>query len=182
MTWVAAVCLEIDSSAATWRLVNPRATSLATSSSRRLRTTSACPAEGSPGAGVVSGSVSSSSSVRRRQLHLAPSPDPCSTPSPMLPLPCPSAQRKCERQPRRGSRCLWECPLFRVRPALLPTAAPPAPLLLLLQPRRQTPPRHSGLAGSFRCPMRGRGFLCRGPQPCRGRLGAGPSTPSCKGQ
>ena len=36
----------------------PRATKAATSSSRRVRATSAWPAEGSSGAGVVSGSVS----------------------------------------------------------------------------------------------------------------------------
>jgi hypothetical protein len=47
---------------------------------------------------------------RRRQLHLASSPDPCATPLPMLSLPCPSAQLKCERQPRRGRRSLLECP------------------------------------------------------------------------
>ena len=66
--------------------------------------------------------------VRKRQPHPASSPDPFATPHPILPLPCPSARRKCERQPRPGSRCLLEYPLFRVGLALLPTAAPPAPL------------------------------------------------------
>src|SRR5829696_6929228 len=121
-----------------------------------------------------------SSPERRRQPHLASSPDPCATPPPILPLPCLSAQRKCERRPRRGSRCLFECPLFRLRLALLPTAVPPAPFLLLLQPSRQSPPRRSGLSGSVRRPMRGRGSLCRGPQPCLDRLGAGLSNPGCK--
>ena len=45
-------------------------------------------------------------------------------------LPCLSAQRKCGGQPRRGSRGLLERPLFRVGSVLLPTAVPPAPLLL----------------------------------------------------
>src|SRR5215212_9096933 len=120
--------------------------------------------------------------VRRRQPHLASSSDPGATPPPTLPLPCLSAQRKCGRQPRRGSRCLLECPLFRVMPALRPTAALPAPLLLLPQPSRQIPPRPTGLVGSVRSPMRGRGFLCRGPQPYRDRLGAGLSIPGCKDQ
>src|SRR5687768_18541902 len=56
--------------------------------------------------------------ARRRQPHLASSSDPCSTPLPTLPLPCLSAQRKYERQPRQGGRCLLECPLLRARPAL----------------------------------------------------------------
>src|SRR5918998_2421799 len=86
--------------------------------------------------------------VRRRRPHLGSSLGPCATPPPMLPLRCLSAQRKCERQPRRGSRCLLECPSFRVRSALLPTAAQPPLLLPLLQPRRQIPPRHSVLSGS----------------------------------
>src|SRR5215213_9698003 len=120
--------------------------------------------------------------VRRRQPHLASSPDPCSTPPPTLLPPCPSAQRKCERQPRLGSRCLLECPVLGVRPALHPTAAPPAPLLHVVRQRTRIPPRRSGLAGSVRCPKRGRGFLRRGPLPCRDRLGAGPSIPSCKVQ
>ena len=79
--------------------------------------------------------------ARRRQPHLGSSLCPCATPPAKLALPCPSAQRKCERQPRRGSRCLLECPLFRVRPALHPTAVPPAPLLRALQRRRQSPLR-----------------------------------------
>src|SRR5687767_7906584 len=110
---------------------------------------------------------------RRRQPHLESSPYPCATPPPMLPLPCPSAQRKCGRRPRRGSRCPLEYPSFRVRLVLLPTAAPPAPLLPLLQPGRRILPRRSGFAGSVRSPMRGRGFLYRDQQPCRDRLGAG---------
>src|SRR5918997_2443244 len=92
--------------------------------------------------------------VRRRQPHLASSPGPCATPPPMLPLPWLSAQRKCGCQLRRGSRCPSECPLLRARPVLLPTAVPPAPLLPVLQLRRQTPPRHSARYGSVRCPMR----------------------------
>ena len=36
LTWVAAVCSEIESSAATWRLVSPRATRSATSCSRAV--------------------------------------------------------------------------------------------------------------------------------------------------
>jgi hypothetical protein len=119
---------------------------------------------------------------RRRRPHLASSPGPFATPAPMLPLPCPSAQRKCERQPRRGSRCLLECPLFRVRPAPHSTAAPPAPFLLLLQPGRQIPPRSSGLPDSLQSPMRGRGFLCRDQQLSRNRPGAGLSIPGCKDQ
>src|SRR5215211_5774028 len=120
--------------------------------------------------------------VRRRRPHLASSPGPCATPPPMLPLSCLSAQLIFERQPRRGSRCLLEYPLFRVRHALLPTAAPPAPFLPVLQPRRQIPPRPFGLRGSVRRPMRGRGFLCRDQQPCRDRPGARLSTPGCKDQ
>ena len=117
--------------------------------------------------------------ARRRRPHPRSSPGPCATSPPMLPLPWLCARLKCERQPRRGSRCVLECPMFRVRPALLPTAAPPVPRLPLLQPRRQIPPRFSALAGSVRSPMRGRGFLCRDQQPCQERLGAGPSTPGC---
>src|SRR5215208_7637993 len=47
--------------------------------------------------------------------------------------PCPSAQQKFERQPQRGSRYLLERPLFRVRHALPPTAALPAPFLRVIQ-------------------------------------------------
>src|ERR671911_2698707 len=55
---------------------------------------------------------------------------PFATPPPTLSLPWLIAQRKCGCQPRRGSRCLLERPSFRVGPVLLPTAVPPAPLLL----------------------------------------------------
>src|SRR5215204_810393 len=92
--------------------------------------------------------------VRRIRPHLMSSHGPCATHPPMLPLPCPSARRKCERQPRRGSRCLLECPLFRVRSAPLPTAAPPAPPLPVPWPGMQTPPRRSGLVGSVQGPRR----------------------------
>src|SRR5215203_3510654 len=68
--------------------------------------------------------------VRRIRPHLMSSHGPCATHPPMLSLPCPSARRKCGCQPRRGSRGLLERPLFRVGPMLLPTAVPPAPLLL----------------------------------------------------
>ncbi len=95
---------------------------------------------------------------RRRQPHLASSLGPRATPPPILPLPCLSAQRKCERQPQRGSRGLLECPLFHVRLVLLPTAAPPAPRLLLLHPGMQVPPRPSGLVGPVQDPMRELGF------------------------
>src|SRR5215204_2886238 len=97
---------------------------------------------------------------RRRQPHLGSSPGPCATSPPKLALPCLSAQQKYERQPLRGSRCPLECSLFRVRPALHPTAEPPDPRLHLLQPRMQIPPRPTGRSGSVRHPMRGRGFLC----------------------
>src|SRR5215207_3335446 len=117
---------------------------------------------------------------RRRQPHLGSSPYPCATPLPILPLPCSSARRIYERQPRPGSRCLLQCPLFHVRLALLPTVAPPAALLLLPQPGRQTPPSRSALSGSVLSPMRGRGFLCIDQQPCRDRFGAGPSIPGCR--
>src|SRR5215218_3465300 len=120
--------------------------------------------------------------VRRRRPPRESSPVPCATPPPRLALPCPNAQGRCGRQLRRGSRCLWEYPLFGVRPALLPTAARSAPLLLLLQPHMQIPPRCSGLSGSVRSPMRVRGFLCRYRQPCRDLLGAGRSIPGCKDQ
>src|SRR5918995_2932701 len=60
--------------------------------------------------------------ARKRHPHLASSRCPFATPPARLPLPSLSAQRKCERQPQRGSRCLLEHPLFRVRSALLPTA------------------------------------------------------------
>jgi hypothetical protein len=120
--------------------------------------------------------------VRRRRPHLASSLGPCATPPPILPLPFLCAQLKFERQSRRGSRGPLECLLLRVTSALLPTAAPPVPLLLLPQPFTQSPPRRSGLAGSFRYPMRGRGFLCRDQKPCPERFGAGRSTPGCKDQ
>ena len=55
---------------------------------------------------------------------------PFATPPLTLSLPCLSARRKCGCQPRRRSRGLMERPLFRVGPVLLPTAVPPAPLLL----------------------------------------------------
>src|SRR5215211_4796428 len=119
---------------------------------------------------------------RRRRPHLGTSPGPCAAPPPILPLPCLCAQRIYERRLRRGSRCLLECPLFRVRYALLPTAALPAALLLLLQLCRQVPPRRSGLSGSVRRPMRGRGFLCRDQQPAPDRLGARLSSPGCRAQ
>src|SRR5918992_1480182 len=119
---------------------------------------------------------------RRRRPHLASSLDPCATPPPTLPLLFLSAQLKCECRPRRGSRRLLECPLFRVSSAPLPTAAPPDPRLLLPQPGMRIPPRRSGLAGSVRYPMRWRGFLCSDQRPCRDRLGAGPSIPGCKDQ
>src|SRR5215207_615066 len=92
---------------------------------------------------------------RRRQPRLESSLGPCATPPPTLPLPCLSAQRRYERQPQRGSRCPLEYPLFHVRSALLPTAAPPAPPLLLLQPSRLIPPSRGGRSDSSQCPMRG---------------------------
>src|SRR5215212_121086 len=119
---------------------------------------------------------------RRKQLPHAPSPDPCATPPPTLALACPSARRKYGCQPRRGSQGLLECPLPLARRAPHPTAAPPAPFLPLLQPRRQTPPRSPGLADSVRRPTRWRGFLCRDRQPCRAGLGAEQSIPGCKVQ
>src|SRR5215212_6781975 len=107
---------------------------------------------------------------RRIRPHPGASLGPCATPPPTPPLPCPSVRWKCERRPQRGSRRLWGCPLLRVRFALHPTTAPPAPIIPVPRPGRQIPPRPFGLAGSSWYPMRGRGFLCRGRQPCRDRL------------
>src|ERR687890_425790 len=81
--------------------------------------------------------------ARRRRPHPRSLPYPCATPPPTPHLPYLSARQKCERRPRRGSRCPWGCPSFRARLVLLPTTAPPAVFLLLLQPSMLIPPRRS---------------------------------------
>src|SRR5215210_8149970 len=83
------------------------------------------------------------------------SPYPCATLPPILLLPCPSARRKCERRPQRGSQCLLECPLFRARLVLLPTAVLPAPLSPVLRPSMRVPPSRPGRSDSSQCPTLG---------------------------